>query len=384
MQEIGVVHQRLVHLLAVVEVREGATHERVVERRAAQIQRDALEAHRFLVHDLLLDDPVPVELLPAGLVGPDVGGINREQVELAFLEGLEGVVAVLEEPEAQRVEVGDLLESRQPAGPPVGPALQRDLEAFLEGTEAVRSRHDGKFEVLQIEILALESMPGQHLQAGERQQVLPVLLPGDKADGSVVEHFGRIEAFETDLVRPGQVLRIHHGLERPAHVLGGDRLAIAPFRPRIHVEGERLAVVGQHTALGQHRLHLQRDGMLGQQGLVELAEQLRGHDVLVEVVVEALGIGPHVDHEHSALLRKLRGKGIRGLGPSFARKYFLRMRTHPHRQNQTRQRDFLHAGQYPEIAAAWKAGNRPESAEDRPGVPVPDCQAAGGRGRVPT
>jgi len=353
-QDVGVVHQRLVHLLAVVEMREGAAHARIVQRRAAAVQREALEAHGLEVRDFLLHDPLAVELLAGGLVGPDVRGIDGEEIELALQEGLERVVAFLEEPEPQHVEVGDLPEPRQVGRPPVRPPCERHLEPRAQLPEAVRPRDHGKIEVQAVEILVSEGVLGQHLQADQRQEIFPMLFLRDEADGGGVEHLGRFEAFEADLVGPGQVLRIHHGRERPAHVFGGHGLSVAPFRQRVHVERERLAVVADDAAVGQHRLGFQRERMQRHQRLVELAEQLGRHHVLVEVVVEALGIRPQVGHEHPALLREFRRERIRRFLPARTRKDFCGGRRGSQQRQSHSQHDAFHAGILPSAAGLGK------------------------------
>jgi hypothetical protein len=51
-----------------------------------EVHGEALEADRAVVADAALDDPVLVELRAGALVGPDAGGIDGIDVDLALLE----------------------------------------------------------------------------------------------------------------------------------------------------------------------------------------------------------------------------------------------------------------------------------------------------------
>jgi hypothetical protein len=284
----------------------------------------------------------------------DVRGVDREQSSSPFRKASNALSRSSKNRNRQHVEVGDLPEPRQVGRPPVRPPCERHLEPRAQLPEAVRPRDHGKIEVQAVEILVSEGVLGQHLQADQRQEIFPMLFLRDEADGGGVEHLGRFEAFEADLVGPGQVLRIHHGRERPAHVFGGHGLSVAPFRQRVHVERERLAVVADDAAVGQHRLGFQRERMQRHQRLVELAEELGRHHVLVEVVVEALGIRPQIGHQHPALLREFRRERIRRFLPARTRKDFCGGRRGSQQRQSHSQHDAFHAGILPSAAGLGK------------------------------
>ena len=78
----------------------------------------------------------------------------------------------------------------------------------------------------------------------------------------------------------------------PDDVLCGDGSAVAPAGVWVEPEGEGLAVVGDAPSAGELGDIFEGVGGAGEERLVEQPEDLGAHDVVVEIVVEALGGGP--------------------------------------------------------------------------------------------
>ena len=181
--------------------------------------------------------------------------------------------------------------------------------------EAVGAGDDGEVEVEAVEVAPAEGVGGEDEEPADGAEVAPVALVRDEADRALAEDLGRVERGERDLRGAGHVRGRHDGVERPAHVLGDDGLAVAPARAGVDLEGEGEAVVGDGPAPREGGGVLAGVGVAREEALVEHRADLRGEGGVLEVVVEALRGGAGGEDEPPALRRVGVRVAARLLGP---------------------------------------------------------------------
>ena len=217
--------------------------------------------------------------------------------------------------ELQALEIGNASGARKLPLPPALPALEGQRAPFPHRFHRIRPRHYRKLEVDFVEILVLEDMRRQHVERPQRQQVLPVHFPGREAYCPVIDHLWCMKALKTDLVRPGEVFRVHHCGVSPGHIVGADRHAVAPPGALVQPELKVHPVRRHRPGCRQPRFKLQRQAVVAEQGFKQQVEHPAGGHSGVQVVIKTLGKRPRPEFEFPARVGVSAGKRRRAWLP---------------------------------------------------------------------
>ena len=136
---VGAEEQLLVGPFEVEQQGDGLADAAILEHRAADIEGEALHAHRVVVGNGFLNDPAAAQGRAVIAGGPVLGGVFEVVVELSGLEGFQrdGHVAVVVQ--GNGVEVVQPAGHRQIGGPPVGDALVAHGTAGGVAGDAIRA-----------------------------------------------------------------------------------------------------------------------------------------------------------------------------------------------------------------------------------------------------
>ena len=290
-QEVRAVHHRAVHGLAVDELRHRLAHLEPVERRAAHVHREALEADRRVVAHATLQHQVARELVGARALGVDARGVDREDVDPALAERLESVLVLREVPHHDAVEVAESAALRQVLAPPAPVAAELGLDLLDRARDEVGAAGDRACEVELVEVAPLEGVPRQNPEGRAVEDVAPVLRSPallHEPHRVLVHDLGAFEEGEGRLPGAGVAPRVRHRVEGPLHVRRGYRAPVGPLRARIELKDELASVLRRRPAPRQRRHRLAGLRVRLEQRLVHEAEDHRGVGVVVHVGVEAL------------------------------------------------------------------------------------------------
>ena len=249
---------------------ERPAHAPVLENGPAGVHGEGLHPGRPSMGDLDLLQPAVAHRRHVVLQRPGLGLVLVVIIDVAGLEGLADDGIVTEVLIADALEVGAPAIDRQVLAPPVLDPLDHDVAAGLEVDDAVGAAAERRLQggLLEVALLGLPVVLRQDRHLADDQRQLPVAGLGERElDPPLAELLRARDAAVVESVE-GMSLGLER-LERPDHVVHGDRLAVVPARLGSQVEdhpgtilrpfdglGDE-AVFGERfvAAMGQQRLH---------------------------------------------------------------------------------------------------------------------------------
>ena len=270
--------QVLVGPVEVVEHAERPAHLRIGEFFQAGVEHEPGDHRRDAERKILDDD---LALLGGGKIEVALGlqgahaGVGRAGIGRAnaLLEGLELRVGVEEILDGDRVVIVEAALGRDVFAPIVGIALENDAVAGFDLGHRVGARADERFQRRAIKSLLVERMLRHDRRHRDDERKFPVR--------QVVE--GELDAVVAGLLQLGDLLHairigraalVGEDIVGEQHVVGRDRLAVRPFRFRIEMELDRLAVVAHIGRVGEQAVE--------REGLVHVALHQRLEDQIAE------------------------------------------------------------------------------------------------------
>ncbi len=152
MQEVLVIHQRLVHFFPVEQQGHGLADLFVIKGESPHVHGKALEADGLLVVNPLFYNMIVKKRAARGLLDPYARGIYGKQIDAPLFEGLESIFALGEKPEGDGVEIEFVLLAETILLPPVLPAFELDSVAFINAPRPVWPGNDRKLEYEPVEV----------------------------------------------------------------------------------------------------------------------------------------------------------------------------------------------------------------------------------------
>ena len=293
--------QQAVHRFEVEGVGQRLTHFRVFELVAARVQEIALHTSDGVIRERSLYDIAALHGWKIILFSPALGTILVAIIVLsALLEGFPGCILVEIVLVAQAVEIIAPDIDAQILAPIVIDARPGDGASGRHAVDLVGGRAERDFKrrtgnvaLLALCILAFPPVLGQNgkLSQNLRQFAIALLAEGE---------FHLMFASLFRLLHVAIIFVVHRRLllqhiERPDHVIDGDRLAIVPFRFWIELELNPGEIIGILQGFGNERV-LRRS----------LIERIR-HQRVVEKTAAEIGQASGCDPLHHKRIETVEG-----------------------------------------------------------------------------
>ena len=230
-------------------------------------------------------------LMEVGLLHPDAARVNRVSVEILLLECFKRLRLVVHEAVADFLEVVLAMVPVFLEAPPVSTALEFDKAVFAERLDDVRTRDHREFVTNLVEVLACPHVLREREHARRFPEIAPVRFLCLHADGQAIDDFRAFKAAEPHLENRREVFLVHDDVIVELHIFGGDGLAIAPLRARVHMERERSAVFGDFPLVSENTDFAVFGGMQAHERFEHHVHEFGGEAVVVFPHVEGLRHG---------------------------------------------------------------------------------------------